>query len=306
MCKNNNESHNSCNHSHNHSLSHNHNHHHHSTSFKNIKIAFLLNFIFSLIEIVGGLLTNSSAILSDAIHDLGDSLSLGLALLFEKKSAKEPNDKFPYGYKRLSAISALINTIVLSLGTVFVFKESITRILNPQPVIAEGMLFLAIFGVIINGASVLKMKNGIKISEKAVMLHLLEDLFGWLAVLIVSIVVAFTDFYVLDPILSLIICFIMFRNIYYNTKTLYNLIMQGTPENINIKEIKEHLSKEYPIQKVSSLKIWSLDGESNIATISITIDKNIDTSNTNKIKQSIRNYFKDYNISDITIEISEN
>lgn len=302
MCKNSNENHGSCNHSHSHNH-HNHSHHHHSASFKNIRVAFLLNFIFSIIEIVGGLLTNSSAILSDAIHDLGDSLSLALAMIFEKKSNKEPNNKFPYGYKRLSVVSALINIIVLSIGTIFVFKESIERILNPQPVLAEGMLLLATFGVIINGLSVLKMKNGIKISEKAVMLHLLEDLFGWLAVLVVSIVVAFTDFYILDPILSLIICFIMFKNIYYNTKTIYSIIMQGTPENIDIEDIKKHLMQELPIKEISSLKIWSLDGENHVGTISIIIDDTIKHSKVDTIKKSIRNYLKEYNISDLTIEI---
>lgn len=303
MSENNNENNGSCNHSHDHKHHTHHCHHHHSASFKNIRVAFLLNFIFSMIEIVGGLLTNSSAILSDAIHDLGDSLSLALAMIFEKKSNKEPNNKFSYGYKRLSVVSALINIIVLSIGTIFVFKESIERILNPQPVVAEGMLLLAIFGVIINGLSVLKMKNSSKISEKAVMLHLLEDLFGWLAVLVVSIVVAFTDFYVLDPILSLIICFIMFKNIYYNTKTIYSIIMQGTPENIDIDKIKKHLMQELPIKEISSLKIWSLDGENHVGTISITINDTVDCSEVDNIKKSIKNYLKEYNISDLTIEI---
>ena len=292
------------NHKHGHNHSHGHHHHHHSTSVKNIKIAFLLNFFFSIFEIIGAILTNSSAILSDAIHDFGDSLSLGLALIFEKKSNKEANKVFTYGYKRLSVISAIINILVLSVGTLIVLKESIERLLSPQPIVAKGMLLFAIIGIVINGLSVLRMKSSVKISEKAVMLHLLEDLFGWIAVLVVSIVVLFTDLYILDPILSLIICFIMLRNIYYNVISIYKIIMQAIPDNIDISEIEDEISNKLNNVNIETLKIWSLDGESNIASLVISLE-NIETMQDSiDIKNQLKEILLNHNIIESTIEIS--
>lgn len=285
--------------------SHSHGHgHNHSASVKNIKIAFLLNFTFSIIEIFGGILTNSSAILSDAIHDLGDSLSLGLAMVFEKKSEKNPNKVFTYGYKRLSVISAIINIVVLAIGTVLVLREAIERLFSPQPIVAEGMLFLSIIGVLVNGISVFRMKSSIKISEKAVMLHLLEDLFGWIAVFAVSIVVMFTDFYILDPILSLIICFIMIRNIYYGVKSLYKIIMQATPENIEISKIENEILDKVEGISIRSFRVWSLDGESNVASMNIITNDTSSVNNMFLIKDEIKHILLHNNIEDVTIEIS--
>ena len=291
------------NHKHGHNHSHGHHHHHHSTSVKNIKTAFLLNFFFSIFEIIGGILTNSSAILSDAIHDFGDSLSLGLALIFEKKSNKEADKVFTYGYKRLSVISAIINILVLSIGTLVVLKESIERLLSPQPIVAKGMLLFAILGIAINGLSVLRMKSSVKISEKAVMLHLLEDLFGWIAVLVVSIVVLFTDLYILDPILSLIICFIMLRNIYYNIISIYKIIMQAIPDNINISDIENEISNKLNTVDVKTLKIWSLDGESSIASVVISIEHLNTTQDVTNIKKQLKEILLNYNVIESTIEI---
>ena len=300
-----------CSHNHNHSHGHSHSHsnghghmHNHSTSAKNIKVAFLLNFTFSIIEIFGGIITNSSAILSDAIHDLGDSLSLGLAMIFEKQSEKNPNKIFTYGYKRLSVISAIINILVLAIGTVLVLRESIERLFSPQPIVAEGMLFLAIIGVVINGVSVFRMKSSIKISEKAVMLHLLEDLFGWIAVFIVSIAVMFTDFYILDPILSLIICFIMIRNIYYGIKSLYKIIMQATPEGVEVSKIENEIFDKIDGISIESFRVWSLDGESNVASLNILTNDISSIKDIFSIKDEVKHILANNNIEDVTVEIS--
>ena len=300
-----------CSHNHSHSHGHSHSHsnghghmHNHSTSAKNIKVAFLLNFTFSIIEIFGGIITNSSAILSDAIHDLGDSLSLGLAMIFEKQSEKNPNKIFTYGYKRLSVISAIINILVLAIGTVLVLRESIERLFSPQPIVAEGMLFLAIIGVVINGVSVFRMKSSIKISEKAVMLHLLEDLFGWIAVFIVSIAVMFTDFYILDPILSLIICFIMIRNIYYGIKSLYKIIMQATPEGVEISKIENEIFDKIDGISIESFRVWSLDGESNVASLNILTNDISSIKDIFSIKDEVKHILSNHNIEDVTVEIS--
>ena len=260
------------NHSHNHhGHSHSHLHHHHGDS-DNIGSAFLINALFTVIEIIGGLFTNSTAILSDAIHDLGDTISLGASWILEKKSKKTENDKYTYGYGRLSVVGSLINIIVLSIGTIIVLINTIPRIINPEPVNVKGMLILAIIGVIMNGMAVLKVKNGEKISEKVVMLHLMEDVLGWLAVLIVSTVLVFVDFPVLDPLLSLGISIYIIKNIISNTKIILDIILQTVPGHISIAEMERNVKDiDSDIIDVKNIKCWSLDGEHNVITLEIVL-----------------------------------
>lgn len=166
-----------------HKHSHHHSHsHHHGT--KNISLAFFLNLGFCIIELIGGLLTNSVAILSDALHDFGDSVALGLAWVFQKKSEQKPDDKYTYGYRRFSLLSAIINSIILVAGSAFVLFESIKRIIEPAETNAKGMLLLAILGVAVNGVAILRLRKGGSVNERVVSLHLMEDVLGWVAVLI--------------------------------------------------------------------------------------------------------------------------
>lgn len=272
-----NHDHSNHNHSHHHGHSHSHLHHHHGDS-DNIGSAFLINALFTVIEIIGGLFTNSTAILSDAIHDLGDTISLGASWILEKKSKKTENDKYTYGYARLSVIGSLINIIVLSIGTVVVLINTIPRIINPEPVDVKGMFILSIIGVIMNGMAVLKVKNGEKISEKVVMLHLMEDVLGWVAVLIVSTVLLFIDFPVLDPLLSLGISIYIIKNIVSNTKIILDIILQTVPGHISINEIHSDTKDiDSDIVDVKNIKCWSLDGEYNVITLEIVLS-NLGTS----------------------------
>ena len=223
-----------CNNNHNHG----HNHLHHHGDSDNIGSAFFINALFTVIEIIGGLFTNSTAILSDAIHDLGDTISLGLSWILEKKSKKKENNKYTYGYARLSVIGSLINIIVLSAGTTIVLIRTIPRIINPEPINIQGTLILAVIGVIMNGIAVLKVKDGEKISEKVVMLHLMEDVLGWLSVLAISIILLFIDLPILDPLLSLGISIYIIKNIIINTKIILDIILQTVPGHISICKIQ--------------------------------------------------------------------
>jgi cobalt-zinc-cadmium efflux system protein len=254
-------------------MSHNHNHSHHKPS--NIGIAFLLNFSFSIIEIIGGILTNSTAILSDAVHDLGDSLSLAFSLFAEKASKKDKTDQYTYGFKRFSLIGALVNIIVLLVGTAYVLREAIEALFNPQAVHSEGMLLLAILGIAVNGFSVLRMKGSNKILDKSVVMHLLEDLLGWFAVLIVSIVITFTEWYVLDPILSIFIAFIVLRNICYNGKEAYKILMQAVPDEALYQHIREHILDINEVKSIDHMNMWTLDGEEHVVTMVIKIEGNV-------------------------------
>lgn len=292
-----------CGHEH-HSHSHSHNHlHHHHHGDGNIGSAFLINALFTVIEFVGGLLTNSTAILSDCIHDLGDTISLGLSWFLEKKSNKGENNKFTYGYSRYSVLGSIINIIVLSIGTFLVLMNTIPRIIKPEPVNVKGMLLLAILGVAMNGLAVLKVKNGEKISERVVMLHLMEDVLGWLAVLVVGITLLFIDLPILDPILSLGISIYMIKNIITNTKIILDIILQTVPSNINLKEMTEMIKNlDENISDISNIKCWSLDGESNVITLHITLD-NLDNfyAIRNKVEVLLKNK---YNAKYTTISIN--
>ena len=171
-----------------HSHSHSHAHHHdHHGDVKNIKVAFFLNFGFAIIEIIGGFLTNSVAILSDAVHDLGDSLSLGLAWYFQKYSRKKSDSTYTYGYRRFSLVGALANSLVLIVGSILILTEAIPRIFNPQQAHPQGMMMLAVLGIAVNGVAMLRLRRGKSLNEKVVSLHLMEDVLGWIAVLVGAI-----------------------------------------------------------------------------------------------------------------------
>lgn len=274
--------------------SHSHSHSHNGTS-KNILIACILNFSFSIFELIGGILTGSSAILSDAIHDFGDSLSLFLSLVLQFFTKKAPTKKYTYGFSRLSVIGAIINIIVLSFGTIFIIITAINKLINPTSVVASGMFFMSIFGILVNLISVIRMHGSINILDKSVALHLLEDLLGWIAVAIVSIVIYFTDFYFLDPILSLIISIILIKNIYTNLKDIINIIMQALPNDTLYSDIQTIVLENNNIINVNKLNIWTLDGENHIATMSVNISDDIDIS-------LLKNKLNKLGVNDTTVE----
>lgn len=284
---------------HNHSHSHSHSHGK-GESVSNVTVAFLLNFGFSILELFGGIITGSTAILSDAVHDFGDSIALALSFVFERVGKKDANDKYTYGYKRLSLIGAFINIIVLSVGTIFVFNEAIQALADPKIVKAEGMLVLAFIGIVINGASVFRMKGSKKILDKTVMMHLMEDLLGWVAVLVVSIVRYFTNWYILDPILSLGICFVIGRNIILNLRTAIMIIMQRVPDEELYEEIKEHIMEIDEIEKIEKMNMWTMDGEMHVVTASIQTQENYNKSD---VLYKVKEMLKNEGIKESTIEV---
>lgn len=279
---------------------HDHGHHHHGTG--NIKVAFFLNLAFTIIEIIGGLFTNSMAILSDALHDLGDSISLGLSWYFQKVSQKHKDKKYSYGYKRFSLVGALVNSVILFVGSIFILTETIPRIYNPQTPDALGMIWLAILGVVINGAAVFKLKKGESINEKVVSLHLLEDVLGWVAVLIGAIVMYFYDLPIIDPLLSLgIACFILF-NVFKNFKSVFKIIMQGVPHDTNQKKIKAFLEGLDDVVNIHDLHIWSMDGQYNVLTVHIVTQENLQMEALVPLKQKVHEELKTYGINHATLE----
>ena len=287
-----------------HPHSHSHVHAHDHGSVKNIKTAFILNISFVVIEIVGGIFTNSMAILSDAIHDLGDSISLGLAWYLEKIGAKESDNKFNYGYKRFSILGALFNILVLIGGTFFVVYKAIPRLLHPESVKAQGMIVLAVIGIVINGLAVLNVKKGNKLSEKVVSLHLLEDVFGWIAVLIVSIVLMFADIPILDPILSLLIAVYVIKNVISGLVRIVKMLLQGVPDGFNAQEVKQFILDNTPqTLDVHDMRAWTLDGEENVLTFHMTVEDGVTVAESIELKRNIKDLLFERGFTYVTIEV---
>ena len=273
------------------------------TSTANIKVAFFLNSSFIILELVGGIFTNSVAIISDALHDLGDSLTLGLAWYFQALSEKKRDKKYSFGYKRFSLLGAIINSIVLVIGSIFILNETIPRLFKPELPNAHGMLILALFGVIVNGAAVFRLKKGSSINEKMVSLHLLEDVLGWAAVLIASVLMIFVHFPILDPILSVIITFFVLFNVFKNLKISFRIFLQAVPNDTNIEIIKGKILNVPGVSGIHDIHVWTLDGEYNILTIHLVV-KNVDNFlEIKRIKEHVKSLLRDLKIQHITIEI---
>ena len=279
-----------------------HHAHSHNNSISNIKLAFFLNLSFTIIEIVGGLLTNSIAILADALHDFGDSLSLGLSWGLEKYSKKKQTPKFSYGYKRFSLLAALINSIVLIVGSVFILSKVIPRLITPEPSNAAGMIFLAVLGILVNGMAVLRLKKGNSLNERVVSWHLLEDVLGWIAVLIVGTINMFVNVPILDPILAIVFTLFILFNILKNLKQISLVFLQGTPLGLDIKEVQKKIESIKEVMSLHDTHIWSLDGEHNILTTHIVVDKNLSLSKLCNLKKKVREVLESFNIHHITIE----
>ena len=268
---------------------------------KNILIAFVLNISFSIFELIGGVFTNSISIMSDAVHDFGDALSIGISLILEKISKKKPDEKYTYGYARYSVLGALITTVVLTVGSVFVILGGINRILNPVTINYNGMIVFAIFGLVINFLAAYFTKDGDSINQKAVNLHMLEDVLGWVVVLIGSILMKFTNITLVDSIMSIGIAIFILINAFKNLKDILDLFLEKTPKDISVEEIKKHLLEIEEILDVHHIHIWSMDGVTNYSTMHIVTEEN----NAKELKKKIRKEMNELGISHTTIEIED-
>ena len=280
-----------------------HHHHHHHQAEANLKMAFWLNAVFALIEIAGGIFTNSMAILSNAFHDLGDSVALGLAWYFQKVSAKERDKIYTYGYKRYSLVGASISAVILLLGSVIIIFKSVPRLFAPEPVQTQGMMYLAIAGIAINALAMFRLRGGSSQNEKVISIHLLEDVLGWVAVLIVSIVMRFYNFPILDPLLSMLITvFVLFR-VFGNMRQTFRIFMQATPSKEEIEHYREYLTTIAGIDDVHDMHFWTLDGTYHIASLHVCVNPVISVSASESIKQDVRSYLKQEGFEHTTIEI---
>ena len=265
---------------------------------KNILIAFILNFAFSVFEFIGGIYTGSVAIVSDAIHDIGDAASIGLAFLLEKRSKKQPDENFTYGYARYSVLGSIITTLILLVGSVMVIYNAIGRIISPTEIKYDGMIVFALVGVCVNFCAAFFTRDGDSLNQKAVNLHMLEDVLGWAVVLIGALVMKFTDFVLLDPIMSICVAIFILINAVKNLKEVIDIFLEKTPDNIDVNEIEEHIKSIEGIIDVHHIHIWSMDGQSNYATMHIVTNED-----NHEIKHKIRHELSEHGIFHATLEL---
>lgn len=293
-------------------MAHIHQHSHKS----GITLAFWLNLLFSIIEIIGGILTNSTAIIADAFHDFTDAFAIGLALLLEKLSGRKRTSKFSYGYRRFSLLSALGMSIFLLIGSVLMCVSAYNSFLNPKTLNSKGMLWLAVLGILINGVAFLRIKKSNEHSHfhghihhhghehshdhnsKAIMLHLLEDVLGWVTVLIGSIVIYYTGWYWIDGVLALMIAVFIGYNATKNLISIMKVLLQSVPENVNTEQLSNELKQIEGIESIHDLHIWTLDGNYNIGSVHVV-------SNTQEadILSSVLQLMEKYKIQHPTIQI---
>lgn len=281
-----------------HSHSHQHTYPHgHNRPARNILVAFLLNLGFSIYEFIGGAFTNSTAIMSDAIHDLGDAASIGIAYFLEKKSHRHPDAHYTYGYLRYSLIGGVITTLILLFGSTFVIINAVMRLFHPEPINYNGMIILAIVGVVVNFIAAYTTRSKDSLNQKSVNLHMLEDVLGWAVVLVGAIVMRFADITYLDPLLSLGVAIFILKHAFANLWEISEVFLEKTPHDISIPEIATDLTKIAQVIDVHHLHIWSLDGYHNYATLHVVTKQPSD-----KLKRRIKANLAQHHIEHSTIE----
>ncbi len=266
-------------------------------SSSKILIAFILNFGFSIFEFIGGALSGSIAIASDAIHDLSDALSIGLAYFLEKKSHKKADSVYTFGYARYSVLGSVVVTLILLVGSVFVITNAVKRFFEPATINYGSMIIFAIIGVIVNFAAAFLTHEKDNLNEKAVSLHMLEDVLGWVAVLIGAVVMKFTNISLIDPILSIAIAVFIFINAIKNLKEALDLVLEKAPDGIKIEEIKSEVMEIEEVRDVHHIHLWSLNVNNNFATMHIVSD-----CASSKLKEKVREKLAHLGINHSTLE----
>lgn len=290
-------------HSHSHSHSHAHGHHHaHGAVIGRMRFAFILNLSFAIIELIGGIMTNSVAILSDALHDFGDALAMIIAIMMEKFSHKTSDQHFSYGYRRFSTLGAVITGVILILGSVFILIEAAPRLINPQQPHTNGMLILAIFGVAVNGYAALKVSKGTSLNEKMLMWHMIEDVAGWVLVLIGAIVMKLFDVPQVDAGLAIALSLWILYNVFRNLKEAMKVFLMAAPAGASVEEVNAEIQSLNLVEGVHHSHLWSLDGENHVMSVHVVLNSSASIADMHSVKMKIKDLVKKYGIIEATIE----
>lgn len=281
---------------------HHHHHNHRDASEARLLMVFVLNACFTVVEFVGGYLTQSTAIMADAVHDLGDTLAIASALILNRLGHRKGDATFTYGYRRLSLFGALLNAFVLIAGCVWILTEALERFGEAILPNAQGMMWLALLGVAVNGAAALRLRAGKTMNERVLNWHLLEDMLGWVVVLAAAITLHFVQWTWLDPALSVAFSLFILFNVVRSLKQTLRLFAQATPDGELAQQIKSTLNSIEQVQGLHHFHMWSLDGDKHVVSAHIKLNTS-NTSSHTRIKQEIETLLEPFNIHHTTFEL---
>ncbi len=272
-------------------------------SEKRMFLSFVLNLVFTFVELVGALITNSVALLSDCIHDISDSVSIGISIMLEKKAKKKADYKYTYGYYRFSLLGGLIASVILVIGSTLIIYEAVLRIINPETVDASKLIYFAIVGVVVNGVAAINIFKGKSINEKVISLHLLEDVLGWFAILLAAILIKAFGINSLDTYLSLAFTVFILYQVVRRLKQIMEIFLEKAPLNFGIEKIKAALEEDDHVIDIHHIHLWSLEGNIPIITLHALIRNNLTIEEITKIQNSLHEKLKDMHISHATIQM---
>ena len=280
-----------------------HYHMHHEGAGHNILAAFFINLAFTVVSLIGGWLTNSMAIISDSIHDLGCTVSIALAWVFERIAGHKPTHHFTFGYLRFTLLGAFVNAFILLGGSSVVLYESIGRLRHPEAVDAEGMLWFALLAILFKGLAVWRTWKGSSVNQRMVSLHLLGDCLGWVAVLLGSLVMLFVDVPLLDPILSVCISLYILYNVVHNLIVAFRIVLEGVPSTVDYKALMAEVSALAGVADVTALRVWSMDNVHHAAEVHLTTASTT-LAEVEALKESLRTTLERHGVTMSTIEVS--
>ena len=263
-----------------------------------ILVAFILNLAFSVFEFIGGIFTGSVAILSDSVHDIGDAASIGMSYFLEKKSRREPDERYTYGYARYSVVGGVITTLVLLLGSGTVIVGAVWRIIEPRTINYDGMIVFAVVGVLVNLLAAMVTHGGGSIGQRAVNLHMLEDVLGWGVVLVGAVVMRFTDISVIDPVMSIGVAVFIIVNAVRTFASALDVFLEKAPRGIDVHKLSHHVAELDGVRGVHHVHVWSMDGVHSYATMHVVTD-----ADSAEVKRRVRDKLAEHGIHHATIEI---
>ncbi len=267
-------------------------------SEKRILVAFLLNLAFSVFEVVGGILTGSVAIVSDAVHDMGDAVSIGASYLFERKSKKQADEVYTYGYARYSLLGGVLTTLILLVGSILIIVGAIKRILAPVDVDYNGMILIAIIGVAVNLVAAFFTQRGSSLNQRAINLHMLEDVLGWAVILVGAVVMRFTDLVFIDPLMSIGVSTVILIAAVGHLREMLDLFLERVPHGVSVQTVGEHVAAMEGVFDVHHIHLWSIDGQTHCATMHIVTD-----GEAHEVKERIRSELRKFGIGHATLEL---
>ena len=265
-------------------------------------LAFLLNLSFAIVEFIAGGIFGSSAVLADSVHDFGDAIAIGISAFLESISNRKEDSHYTLGYKRFSLLGAMVTAVILMTGSGMVILENMVKLFHPQPVNEEGLLWLGIIAISVNVLASLVIRKGQTKNESILSLHFLEDTLGWLAVILMAIVLRFTDWYILDPLLSLAISFFILSKAIPRFWSTLKIFLDAVPEGVNIQKIKTDLAELDHVASINQLNLWTMDGLEKNAIVHVCLEN---VKHMEICKESIRDLLKESGFQNVTIEVDE-